>query len=82
MSMVRPKKVVFTNNKGGVEKTTLAFHVGVELSRKGLKVALIDLDPQCNLTLQTLGHKFYDNTLFKEKTIYDVLRPKVEVVET
>jgi cellulose biosynthesis protein BcsQ len=80
MKMSRPKKVVFTNNKGGVGKTTLSFHVGVELSKKGYKVALIDLDPQCNLTLQTLGHKYYENTLFTadENTVFDVLRPKIE----
>lgn len=80
MKMSRPKKLVFTNNKGGVGKTTLSFHMGVELSRKGFKVALIDLDPQCNLTLQTLGHNFYQNTLFSsdQKTIFDVLRPKIE----
>ena len=76
----RPKKVVLTNNKGGVGKTTLAFHVGVEMARKGYKVALVDLDPQSNLTLQTLGYTFYDNTLFdaEKNTIYDILRPKIE----
>src|SRR2546422_10174943 len=80
MRFARPKKLVFCNNKGGVGKTTLAFYVGVELSKKGLKVALVDLDPQCNLTLQTLGHTFYDNNLFngQTKTIYDVLKPKLE----
>jgi len=80
MKFARSKKVVFCNNKGGVGKTTLSFHVGVELSRKGYKVALIDLDPQCNLTLQTLGHTFYDNNLFKQEqaTVYDVLKPKLE----
>ncbi|HEU4913887.1 MAG TPA: AAA family ATPase [Candidatus Saccharimonadales bacterium] len=80
MKFARPKKVVFCNNKGGVGKTTLVFNVGVELSKKGYKVALIDLDPQCNLTLQSLGHTFYDNNLFRgeSRTIYDVLRPKIE----
>ena len=79
MKMARPKKVVFTNNKGGVGKTTLAFSIGVELSKKGFKVALVDLDPQCNLTLQALGHQFYDVTLFSgAPTIYDVLKPKIE----
>ncbi len=80
MKFSRPKKVVFCNNKGGVGKTTLVFNVGVELSKKGYKVALVDLDPQCNLTLQTLGHTFYGNNLFNttSKTIYDVLKPKIE----
>ena len=80
MKFPRPKKVVFCNNKGGVGKTTLIFNVAIELSKKGYKVALIDLDPQCNLTLQTLGHTFYDQTLFsaENKTIYDVLKPKIE----
>lgn len=79
MKFTRPKKIVFCNNKGGVGKTTLAFHIGVEFSRKGFKTALIDLDPQCNLTLQTLGHDFYEENLFskQEKTIYDVLKLKL-----
>src|SRR3989338_8979814 len=80
MAFPRPKKIVFCNNKGGVGKTTLAFHAGVELARRGLKTALIDLDPQCNLTLQTLGHTFYEENLFsgQTKTIYDVLVAKLE----
>lgn len=80
MAFPRPKKVVFCNNKGGVGKTTLAFYAGVELARRGLKTALIDLDPQCNLTLQTLGHTFYEDNLFsgQDKTIYDVLKAKIE----
>lgn len=80
MKFPRPKKLVFCNNKGGVGKTTLAFHVGIELSKKGFKVALIDLDPQCNLTLQTLGHTFYEENLFSHnvKTVFDVLKAKLE----
>lgn len=80
MKFSRPKKLVFCNNKGGVGKTTLAFHVAVDLSRKGYRTALVDLDPQCNLTLQTLGHTFYEDSLFagSVKTVYDVLRPKIE----
>lgn len=39
------------NNKGGVGKSTLTFHVGHSLAELGYKVLLLDLDPQCNLTI-------------------------------
>lgn len=76
MIFTRSKVLVFFNNKGGVGKTTLAFNTAVELANKGYKVALIDLDPQCNLTRLVLGEEYYENTLFsaRSKTIYDVLK--------
>lgn len=43
------------NNKGGVGKSTLTYHVGCSLSELGYKVLLVDLDPQCNLTLCSMG---------------------------
>lgn len=45
------KIVSIFNNKGGVGKTTLAFHLSWILSEMGKKVLMIDLDPQCNLTI-------------------------------
>jgi chromosome partitioning protein len=36
--------IVFANEKGGVGKSTLAFHTAVALSNAGKKVAVIDLD--------------------------------------
>lgn len=45
------KIVSLFNNKGGVGKTTLAFHLSWILSEMGKKVLMIDLDPQCNLTI-------------------------------
>lgn len=34
------------NNKGGVGKSTLGFHLGCALGEMGKKVLMIDLDPQ------------------------------------
>jgi cellulose biosynthesis protein BcsQ len=42
------------NNKGGVGKTTLTFHLAHALGELGYRVLLMDLDPQCNLTILSL----------------------------
>jgi chromosome partitioning protein len=50
------------NFKGGVGKTTLTANLGVELSRRGHKVLLIDLDPQSSLTFS-----FFTPAEYKER---------------
>ena len=45
------KSISIFNNKGGVGKTTLTFHLGHALAEMGLRTLLVDLDPQCNLTI-------------------------------
>ena len=45
------KTISVFNNKGGVGKTTLTFHLAYALAELGNKVLLIDADPQCNLTI-------------------------------
>lgn len=42
--------LTFFNNKGGVGKTSLVFHLAWMFSEMGLRVVAIDLDPQANLT--------------------------------
>ncbi|GGH49234.1 AAA family ATPase [Frigidibacter albus] len=43
------------NNKGGVGKTTLTYHMAHALAEIGQRVLMIDLDPQCNLTVYSLN---------------------------
>ena len=42
--------IAFFNNKGGVGKTSLVYHLSWMYSEIGLKVLSSDLDPQANLT--------------------------------
>lgn len=42
-------KIAFTNQKGGVAKTTSAHNVAVALANKGYRVLVVDADPQENL---------------------------------
>jgi cellulose biosynthesis protein BcsQ len=80
MKFIRSKKLIFVNNKGGVGKTTLAFNCAVSFAKLGYKTAIIDLDPQCNLSRLALGEEYYAKNLFssQEKTVYDMLRGVVE----
>ena len=45
MKFARTKKVLFTDNKGGVGKTTLAFNCAMSFAKQGYKTVLVDLDP-------------------------------------
>ncbi len=80
MKFPRSKKLIFVNNKGGVGKTTLAFNCAVSFAKQGYRTALVDLDPQCNLTRLAMGEDYYLKNLFSEteKTVYDVLRGVIE----
>jgi chromosome partitioning protein len=42
--------VTFFNNKGGVGKTSLVYHLAWMFARLGVRVVAVDLDPQANLT--------------------------------
>lgn len=44
------KSLVLFDNKGGVGKTTLTFNIAHMMAREGWRVAVLDYDPQCNLT--------------------------------
>lgn len=68
------KVIAFTNQKGGVGKTTTAAAFCGVLSAKGKKVLAIDLDPQGNLSF-SLGANY------EGLTIHDVLVGKISIHE-
>ncbi len=63
------KIIALFNNKGGVGKSTLAFHVGCALNELGFKTLLVDLDPQCNLTINGIDEESL-HKIWKEEDRY------------
>ena len=49
--MLELQTIGFCNLKGGVGKTTACQNLAVALREKGKKIAIIDMDPQSNLTI-------------------------------
>ena len=51
------KTIAFFNNKGGVGKTSLVYHLAWMFADHGIKVLAVDLDPQANLTSMFLDEE-------------------------
>ena len=54
-------RICFINQKGGCGKSSLCFHLSGELARNGLRVLLIDCDPQGSLSQGFLGPAFVES---------------------
>jgi len=51
------KTVAFFNNKGGVGKTSLVYHLAWTYAGQGKRVLMVDLDPQSNLTAMCVSEE-------------------------
>ena len=75
------KTIAFFNNKGGVGKTSLVYHLSWMYADLGLNVVAADLDPQANLTSMFLDDERLDE-LWSEtsprKTVHGALQPLLE----
>ena len=92
-----PPIIAFFNNKGGVGKTSLVYHLAWMYFDLGLKVIAADLDPQANLTAAFLdedrleeiwegGNVDSYNTIFRcvkplLSGIGDIATPNLEKIE-
>lgn len=72
--------VTFFNNKGGVGKTSLVYHLACMFADLGTRVLVADLDPQANLT-----SLFFDDDVIEElwdprqeRTLYDPIAQMID----
>jgi cellulose biosynthesis protein BcsQ len=75
------KTVAFFNNKGGVGKTSLVYHLAWMYAELGLSVVAADFDPQANLSSMFLDEERLE-ALWPDgdhpKTVYGAIRPLIE----
>jgi len=77
--------LTFFNNKGGVGKTSLVFHLAWMFAEMGKRVVAIDLDPQANLTSAFLSEdvleEIWDPQVGNSQatTIYKCVQPLTKV---
>lgn len=72
------KSIAFFNNKGGVGKTTLVYHLAWMLADQGVKTLVVDLDPQANLTAMFLEEERLEALWPDDEhpdTIFGAIRP-------
>ncbi len=70
------RRIAFMNQKGGVGKTTTCVNLGAALARRGLRVLLLDMDPQANLTVHL---DIRPDSV--DRSIYDVLAGRATLAE-
>lgn len=77
--------VAFFNNKGGVGKTSLVYHLAWKFGGMGVRVVAADLDPQANLTSAFLDEEALEclwptDDAVGPRTVFAALEPLVRGV--
>ncbi len=68
--------IAFANQKGGVAKTTTTLNLAVAFKERGLRVLVVDLDPQGNLTM---SQGMNPDSI--ERSMFDVLVHRLPIDE-
>lgn len=75
--------LTFFNNKGGVGKTSLVYHLSWMLAAQGRRILVVDLDPQANLTAAFLDETQLDalwtSPAMASGTVFQSVRPLLDV---
>jgi len=72
------KTIAFFNNKGGVGKTSLVYHLAWMYAEQGIRTLAVDLDPQANLTAMFLNEEQLEELWPDDEhpdTVYGAIRP-------
>lgn len=88
------KTIAFFNNKGGVGKTSLVYHLAWMYADQGIRTLAVDLDPQANLSAMFLDEErlteiwedgqastLYDSLMPLMNRTGDILPPHVENIK-
>ena len=74
------KTIAFFNNKGGVGKTSLVYHLAHMFAERGLPVVAVDLDPQANLSSMFLDDDRMEQLWESQRpeTVYQAIQPLLD----
>ena len=78
-----PRIIAIANQKGGVGKTTTTINLAAALVEEGMRVLIVDLDPQGNASTGLgIGHEQREHTTYELLTQQSALKQVIHATET